>query len=138
MKLDLQKTGLDPERLDRIGAHLDAYVDAGKLPGYDVAVMRRGRLAYRRIHGKASVETGAPLAEDTVYRIYSMTKPITSVALMQLYEQARFQLDEPVTRFFPEWARVIGYGPDRTARPSRPNRPTVRSASATCSATPQA
>ncbi len=104
MKIDIQKTGLDAARLERIGAHLDAYVAAGKLPGYDVAVMRRGRLAWRKTAGKASVETGEALRDDTVYRIYSMTKPITSVALMQLYEQGRFQLDEPVTRFFPEWA----------------------------------
>ncbi len=104
MKIDIQKTGLDPARLERIGAHLDRFVEAGKLPNYDIAVLRRGRLAYRRTVGKASVETGAPIAEDSIYRIYSMTKPITAVALMQLFEQGRFQLDESVVRFLPEWA----------------------------------
>jgi len=103
LKIDIQKTGLDPARLERIGVHLDPFLEAGKLPYYDVAVMRRGRLAWRRTVGKASVETGQPIAEDSIHRIYSMTKPVTSVALMQLFEQARFQLDEPVTRFLPEW-----------------------------------
>jgi CubicO group peptidase (beta-lactamase class C family) len=105
MKIDIRGAGLDDARLARIGDHLDRhYLEPGKLPGYDIAVMRRGRLAWRRTAGFASVEQGRPLAEDAIYRIYSMTKPVTSVALMQLYEQARFQLDEPVARFLPEWS----------------------------------
>ena len=105
MTRDSQTLGLDPTRLDRIGEHLDrAYLEPGKLPNYDVAVMRRGRLAWRRFGGFADVEAKAPVAEDTIYRIYSMTKPVTAVALMQLYERGLFQLDEPVTRYLPEWA----------------------------------
>lgn len=104
MKIDIQKTGLDPARLERIGEHLDrSYLEPGKLPNYDIAVLRRGRLAYRKTAGKASVETGQPIAEDSIYRIYSMTKPVTAVALMQQFEQGRFQLDEPVARILPEW-----------------------------------
>ena len=103
MKIDIRNTGLNAAQLDQVGVHLDRFIEDGKLPNYDVAVLRRGRLAYRRLAGLANVETGAPLKEDTIFRIYSMTKPITSVALMQLFEQGRFQLDEPVTRFLPEW-----------------------------------
>ena len=103
MKIDIHKTGLDPIRLERIGEHLGRYLEAGKLPCFDIAVMRRGRLAYRKTAGFASVETGAPIAADSIYRIYSMTKPVTAVALMQLFEQGRFQLDEPVSRILPEW-----------------------------------
>lgn len=124
MKIDIARTGLDAERLERIGAHLDRwYLEPGKLPGYDVAVLRRGRLAYRRMGGLANVETGQPLTDDTIYRIYSMTKPVTSVALMQLYEQARFQLDEPVSRFLPEWSGghrvwISGDGEDLVTEPA--------------------
>lgn len=103
MKIDIRNTGMNAAQLDQVGVHLDRFIEDGKLPNYDVAVLRRGRLAYRRLAGLANVETGAPLKEDTIFRIYSMTKPITSVALMQLFEQGRFQLDEPVARFLPEW-----------------------------------
>lgn len=125
MKIDISRTGLDPARLERIGAHLDRrYLEPGKLPGYDVAVLRRGRLAYRRMAGLASVEAGRPVADDTIFRIYSMTKPVTSVALMQLWEQGLFQLDEPVVRFLPEWAAghrvwVSGAGADMVTEPAR-------------------
>lgn len=103
MTTDIRMTGMNAAQLDQVGVHLDRFIEDGKLPNYDVAVLRRGRLAYRRLAGLANVETGAPLKEDAIFRIYSMTKPITSVALMQLFEQGRFQLDEPVARFLPEW-----------------------------------
>jgi len=98
--------GLDPARLDRIVRHLDRhYLEPGRLPNYDVAVLRRGKLALRATGGMADVEKGVPLRDDAIFRIYSMTKPVTSVALMQLFEQGRFQLDEPVVRHLPEWSQ---------------------------------
>ena len=101
--------GLDPKRLANIGPHLDRYVDDGNLPGYMVMVARRGRPAYLRLYGQRDVERGLPVQEDTIFRIYSMTKPITSVALLQLYEKGLFQLDNPVSRFIPAFKDLQVY-----------------------------
>jgi len=93
--------GLNSKQLDRLAPHLDRYVDEGKLPGYLVVVARHGQPAYLRTYGLCDVENHKPVAEDTIFRIYSMTKPITSVAIMQLYARGLFQLDNPVSRFIP-------------------------------------
>ena len=93
--------GLNPKQLNRIAPHLNRYVDEGKLPGYLVMVARHGQPAYLRTYGLCDVENHKPVAEDTIFRIYSMTKPITSVAIMQLYERGLFQLDNPVSKFIP-------------------------------------
>lgn len=102
--------GLDVERLERIGEHIERnYLAPGKLPGALTLVARRGRIAYVRAQGLRDVERGLPVERDTLFRIYSMTKPITSVALMQLYEQGRFLLDDPVHRFIPSWKGLRVY-----------------------------
>ncbi len=81
-----------------------AYVDAGKLPGVQTLISRRGQLVHRDCYGLADVEAGRAVQPDTLYRIYSMTKPITSVGLMMLYEEGAFLLENPVHRFIPEFA----------------------------------
>jgi len=96
--------GLSSERLARADATMHAYVDAGKLPGVQTLVSRRGQLVHRDCYGFADVEAQQPVATDTIYRIYSMTKPITSMALMMLYEEGVFLLENPVHRFLPEFA----------------------------------
>lgn len=101
--------GLDRARLSHIGPHLDRYVDEGRLPGYMLMVARRGRPAYLRLYGARDVERGLPVQEETIFRIYSMTKPITSVALLQLYERGHFQLDNPVSRFIPAFKDLQVY-----------------------------
>jgi len=83
-----------------------AYVDAGKLPGVQWVLSRQGQVVHRDVYGTTDVEAGTPVAEDTIYRIYSMTKPITSVGLMMLFEQGVFLLENPVSRFLPEFADV--------------------------------
>lgn len=98
--------GFCPERLQRVTDHLRGRVDAGQLPGWQVLVARGGRIALQAEYGDRDVEAGAPVTPDTIFRIYSMTKPITSVALMTLYEQGAFQLDDPVGRFIPELAEL--------------------------------
>ena len=90
-------------RLNRIGSHLDKYVDQGKFPCVSVLVYRDAEEVYSHFYGQADVERSVPVNRDTVFRIYSMTKPITSVALMSLYEQGLFQLDDPVSEYIPEW-----------------------------------
>lgn len=104
MKVDAEAAGLDPARLERIGEHLRSkYVDAGKIAGCQVAVHRHGALGYFESFGLADRERATPMAEDTIFRLYSMSKPVTGVALLTLYERGRFQLDDPVHRFIPEW-----------------------------------
>lgn len=96
--------GMDGERLDRIPRFFQSYVDDRKLPGVLTMVSRRGQVVHSEAIGSADLEAGTPLALDTIFRIYSMTKPVTSVALMSLYEEGRFQLDDPVSRFIPAFA----------------------------------
>jgi CubicO group peptidase (beta-lactamase class C family) len=96
--------GLDGERLARIPRFFQSYVDDGKLAGVLTLVSRRGQVVHCEARGSADVEAGTPMAADTVVRIYSMTKPVTSVALMALHEEGRFQLDDPVSRFIPAFA----------------------------------
>ena len=100
-----EKVGLSGERLDRIQAFFDErYVATGKLAGVLTLVARRGQVAHLGCCGLRNVATGEAMTADTIFRIYSMTKPIVSVALMTLYEEGRFQLDDPVSRFIPAWA----------------------------------
>ena len=95
--------GLSSSRLARIGPFFEqAYVAPGRLPGVLTLVARRGQVASLACVGDRDLAGGRPVEADTIFRIYSMTKPITSVALMTLYEEGRFQLDDPVSRFLPE------------------------------------
>jgi len=99
-----QRAGLSLDRL----AHLDQffrtrYVETGKLPGVQMLVQRRGELVFHTVMGLADREQNRPLAEDAIYRLYSMTKPITSVAMMMLVERGLVALDDPVHKFIPEW-----------------------------------
>lgn len=96
--------GMSAERLRRIDGWMQGYVDSGKLPCCLTAVMRKGRIAYLGCTGLADPDSGRAIAEDTVFRIYSMTKPIVTAAAMTFFEEGRFQLDDPVTRFLPEFA----------------------------------
>ncbi|HET6873659.1 MAG TPA: serine hydrolase domain-containing protein, partial [Acidimicrobiales bacterium] len=104
MKVDADAAGMDTGRLARIDEHLKSrYIDPGKIAGCQVAVVRRGTVAHYSALGYADRERGVPVAEDTIWRIYSMTKPITAVALMTLYEKGHFQLTDDVARFIPQW-----------------------------------
>jgi CubicO group peptidase (beta-lactamase class C family) len=121
-----ESLGFSTARLKQIDRFLQQrYLDSGKLPCSQVAVMRRGELVYQTVLGKMDVERNRPATDDTVYRIYSMTKPITSIAFMMLVEQGLVSLDDPVHRFIPEW-RDLGvyaggvHGMFRTERPQRP------------------
>jgi CubicO group peptidase (beta-lactamase class C family) len=100
-----EKAGFDAVRLQRIESHFARYVDEGKLPGFQVGVARQGQLAYAANHGWRDKEAGLPVVDDTVWRIYSMTKPITSVAAMLLVEEGVFELKDPVSRFIPSFGQ---------------------------------
>jgi len=96
--------GLDPLRLERLNSHFEQYVDDGRLPGFHVVVSRRGKVAHQHLYGKRDIESSSPITGDTLYRIYSMTKPITSVALMMLVEEGKLLLTDPVSAFIPSFA----------------------------------
>ena len=104
METSARQAGFDEARLGRITEHLERhYIDPGKIAGCQVAVARHGHVAYHASLGLRDLERRRPMADDTIFRIYSMTKPITSVALMQLYERGMFQLNDPVHRVIPAW-----------------------------------
>ncbi len=104
MKVDPEGAGLDSRQLSRIGEHLRArYVEPGKIAGCQVTVARHGTVGYFESFGMMDRERERPMAEDSIFRLYSMTKPITGVALMKLYERGHFQLGDPVHRWIPEW-----------------------------------
>jgi CubicO group peptidase (beta-lactamase class C family) len=110
---DPADVGIDAGRLARIDAHFAAYVDDGRLPGYQLTVSRRGKVAHFSSYGRADIEVERPVAPDTIWRIYSMSKPITSVAAMMLYERGAFELTDPISAWLPEFAapRVYVGGP---------------------------
>jgi len=101
-----EELGFDSNRLDHIGAMGRRYVDQGKIPCSVVQVARRGEVVYRNAYGQADIATQAPVSEDTIFRIYSMTKPITSIVLMQLYEEGELLLENPVERYLPAFANM--------------------------------
>jgi len=122
-----ESVGLSSERLGRIETFLqDRYIGPGRLPCAQVKVWRRGKLAWETTLGLADRERGTALEPDALFRIYSMTKPITSVAFMMLVEEGLVALDDPVARFIPEWANlgVFAAGTEKagfaTTPPARP------------------
>jgi CubicO group peptidase (beta-lactamase class C family) len=104
-----QDVGLDPDRLARIDAHFARYVDDGRLPGWSLAVARHGQVAHIATYGKRDVENELAIELDTIFRIYSMTKPITSVALMMLYEEGRFELKDSIYHYLPAFKDLQVY-----------------------------
>ena len=120
---DAAALGFCPERLERIDGWMRRLVETGRLAGLSVTVARRGRTAFSRAHGLADLARGTPFTPETVTRIYSMTKPLTSVAVMQLYEEGRFQLDDPIARFLPEFSEMrVATGGNRAKLETEPAR----------------
>jgi len=99
-----ESVGFSSERLDRVDAAMQAEIDAGHYAGISLAVSRHGKLVKSGFYGYQSLEGREPLREDAIYRIASMTKPIIAVAMLLLYEEGKWQLDDPVTQFIPEFA----------------------------------
>jgi CubicO group peptidase (beta-lactamase class C family) len=107
------EVGFDAARLARIDRHLATYVDDGRLAGWQVVVSRRGKRVHSSTYGLRELEAGLPVEQDTLWRIYSMTKPITSVVAMQLFEEGAFALNDEVAKYLPAFAdmRVYRDGP---------------------------
>jgi CubicO group peptidase (beta-lactamase class C family) len=106
--------GMSAERLQRLDTHFHKLVDEGKIAGVVTWIQRRGQVVHEDAYGLADIEAKRPLSKDSYFYVYSMTKPITSVALLMLYEEGRFQLRDPIARYLPELANLklyAGEGP---------------------------
>lgn len=101
-----ESVGFDATKLHRIGAAIRRYVDCGEIAGASVLIARKGQVAYCEATGWADLANQRPMQPDTLVRIYSMSKPITTVAILMLYEQGCFQLDDPVARYVPGYAHL--------------------------------
>ncbi|GHF61485.1 CubicO group peptidase (beta-lactamase class C family) [Amycolatopsis bartoniae] len=101
--------GFDADRLQRIDRHFARYVDEGLLPGWQIVLTRRGEVVHHSRYGHRDVEAGKPVEPDTLWRIFSMTKPVTSVAAMILFEEGAFDLTDPISRWLPEFAEPRVY-----------------------------
>jgi CubicO group peptidase (beta-lactamase class C family) len=111
-----ETAGFSSERLKRLDAHMQGLVDQGHLPGAITLVARHGKVVSYETFGKTAIG-GAPMTKDTIFRIYSQTKPVTGVAMMILFEEGKWRLDDPVTKFVPELANLKvykGQNPDGT------------------------
>ncbi len=103
---------MSKEGLEAVAAEMDRLVADGELVGMAAMIARRGSVVFEHAAGALDMETGAPMRLDSLIRIYSMTKPITSAAALMLVDDGKLDLDEPVTRFFPEWAGQTAYEGD--------------------------
>lgn len=101
-----ESVGLSPQQLARIGTVLRADIDKGRIPGAVVAIARKGKLVYHEAFGYTDKEAGTPMTKDAIFAIASMTKPMVGVAIMQLMEETRLQMSDPVSRWFPELGKL--------------------------------
>jgi CubicO group peptidase (beta-lactamase class C family) len=108
-EVEPQEVGFDPGRLERLDRYLDGFVDNGRHRGSLLVITRGGKVAHVSSRGDRDSEAGLPVEPDTIWRIYSMTKPITSVAAMILYEEGALALTDPVAKFIPSFADVRVY-----------------------------
>ena len=98
------KVGMSAERLERIGPVMQAFVDEKQVAGVITVLVRDGRIVHEQTFGTIDLETDRPMPEDAIFRIYSMSKPITAIALMMLFEEGRFLLGDPASKYIPELA----------------------------------
>ena len=101
-----ESVGLSGNRLTNIRSIMSKHVTDKKIAGASGLIARHGKIAYQETWGMADTEAGSPMRMDTIHRIYSMSKPITGVALMMLYEEGKFQLNDPIAKFLPEFAKM--------------------------------
>lgn len=106
VKVAPEEVGMSTSRLANIRTVMSKHVAEKHIAGASALIARHGKIAYQEAFGMADVEAGIPMKMDTIHRIYSMSKPITSVAMMMLYEEGKFQLNDPVAKYIPDFARM--------------------------------
>jgi CubicO group peptidase (beta-lactamase class C family) len=117
--------GMSRERLERLDDHFHAYVDAGEIAGVVTYISRRGQIVHQDAYGLADIGARRPMTEDSYFYVYSMTKPVTSVALLMLYEEGKFQLTEPIARYLPELANARVFDRDTGRVVDAVRQPTI-------------
>ncbi|MEJ2863107.1 serine hydrolase domain-containing protein [Actinomycetospora flava] len=117
IEADPAELGFDPARLARIDDHFARYVDDGRLAGWHAVVARDGKVVHSSTVGQRDAEAGLPVTDDTRWRIYSMTKPITSVAALMLWERGALELTDPISRWLPEFAEPRVYVKGSSGKP---------------------
>ena len=117
VQVDPSEVGFDARRLARIDDHFRGYVDDGRLAGWLVLLARRGQIVHLSTYGRRDAAADLPMEHDTIVRMYSMTKPITSVAAMMLYEEGAFELKDPVSRYIPSFADARNFRGGSAVRP---------------------
>lgn len=115
--IDPKEVGMSAERLARIDDHFRNYVDDGRLPGYACTVARYGQLVHVSKYGNRDIENNLPIELDTMYRIYSMTKPITSIACMMLVEEGKLQLTDEVSQYIPAFGNTQVFAGGSSMKP---------------------
>jgi CubicO group peptidase (beta-lactamase class C family) len=101
-----EAVGFDSARLKRLDDYMAGVVSQGRVAGMTTLLARHGKVVEFKTYGKQSIATGAPMSKDTIFRVYSMTKPMTGVAMMILFEEGKWRLDDPVTRYVPEFKKL--------------------------------
>jgi len=104
-----EEVGMSSERLETINAYMEREVAGDRLPGIITLVQRRGKIVHHSLHGKMDIEANRVMEADAIFRIYSMTKPVVSLALMLLHDEGRCQLFDPVSRYIPAFANTKVY-----------------------------
>ena len=101
-----EKVGVSSEKLENIGESMRSLIEAKKIPGTVTLVARRGEVVHFEANGMRDIERGLPMEKDTIHRIYSQSKPITGAALMMLFEEGKFLMTDPISRYFPEFSEM--------------------------------
>ena len=113
--------GFSTTRLDRLDSVLQQHINRGTMPGVHLLVWRRGEIAYDKMFGMMDIASQRTIQPDTIYRIYSMTKPIASVAALMLWEEGCFQLEDPIAMYLPAFSDLCVYsGENERCEPERP------------------
>jgi CubicO group peptidase (beta-lactamase class C family) len=124
-------------RVERISSFFKAETDAKRIPGAVVMIARNGKVVYQEAFGVRDPATGAPMQKDTIFRMYSMTKPITGVAVLMLMEEGKLRLTDPISKYLPALKSpkvMVELSTRRGGELMRPSPPIVRSPSKTCCA----
>ena len=101
-----EDAGMSSKRLSRISPLMESFVEGGQMPGIMTLIQRKNKVVHFGKYGMMDIEAGKPMQEDALFRIYSMTKPIVSVAFMMLYEEGKFNLDDPISKYLPEFSEM--------------------------------
>lgn len=125
-KSDVENKGILKDSLEVACEKLQEYIDGGKLAGISVMVVKNNQTVLKRNFGYADIENQKPIKDNTIFRIYSMTKPITAAALMTLYDEGKFQLDDEVSKYIPEFENTPVYNPETKQLESQVNKMTIR------------